>query len=1133
MDLSSRYEILDTIATGDFATVLRARDRDLGREVAVKQIHQQFLTDQQQLARYWREAQLLASLQHPNILTIYDVVRPRGWLILELMQGSLKERIRGGPLDLDSLRIVLAAGLNALHFLHTNGVIHGDVKPGNLLFDAQNRIKLGDFGLARRASSEEGSLLRGTTKYMAPELVSDQFGTVGPASDLYSLGFSAFELMCGSRFESLFPGLATFGRDQQIAWMMWHAAADRNLPEISRVLEGVPDDLARVIQKLVVKDQARRYQSAQEVLRDLTAGPPVVDRTSQEEDREAAAGAEAARKKRRLRLVAVFATFFSLTLCLAMLFSGNEGKPPRLPRGEITGVFPDDWKMTLASSEDERVREVSFKPHDQFFVNDKPVRLRDLRQGDQVVVKRTRDEALGRWILEVHATRPKIDSGRITSITPPDQDGGSPAVLTVGQPDGQAPELTVSVSPPVEISLNGQAEVSGRPVELGDLQVNDRLVVHHVGQRTGRNAVKLIAQRLIKDVVGTLSRNVRDAKQPLTVVLGDGANQAVAVFPFAEDCQVTINGLPFKAPSDLRQGDKITFDHDSKVVRVRAHRILHHAGRIEKVHADKLEVILEGEGKPIVWLVGPQCKITLFGEPVGLTDLRQGDVLEITHDSLDLSDPKPMQIAAERPPDPTRWAILVGIQDYQDRSLTRLVHPVADATLLHRTLVKRYWVPDSQALLLTDQSLQRLERQISQQLAKVPAEGTLLVYIASHAYRDDQGRVYLAPKDFQLARISTTGLALQTLIDELEKCPAGQKLLLLDCSHAGTGQDLKRQPSTAEMIGTIEGPAGWAPLRTVTAVASCSPGQRGLAWEEKGHGLFAWCLAQGYAGSADQNRDKRIDPGELAAYLRPQMAAFLRPQMAAASPQLQATQTPALVEADNRPPRLAEEARKAVRKLAEHLQRKRIDFDLLGQHYAAAAGCAGAESESKLLYALLLLKGRRPQAAREQFGELEFGHPDWLIPLQGTAWAWFEERGYTAGLKKLQQLASQIAKRETAGEQDAERIAGILRWIGRLRQFAEIAAEKGFRVPPQSLAELDAAVAPPARALYEQGRRDSRDRKQEIENQAESARQAGNLASATQLTTVERYLLNNYAAFPFDEAQKQITDGLDRREPSY
>ena len=170
MESDLRYEILDTIAAGEFATVSRARDRDLGREVAVKQIHAQYLADPRQLARYWQEAQLLASLQHANILTIYDVVRPRGWLILELMRGSLKPAAEGEPMDLDQLRLVLANCLTGLHFLHGNGVIHGDIKPSNILVAPPNRIKLGDFGLARRASNEEGSLLEGHDEVHGPRV---------------------------------------------------------------------------------------------------------------------------------------------------------------------------------------------------------------------------------------------------------------------------------------------------------------------------------------------------------------------------------------------------------------------------------------------------------------------------------------------------------------------------------------------------------------------------------------------------------------------------------------------------------------------------------------------------------------------------------------------------------------------------------------------------------------------------------------------------------------------------------------------------------------------------------------------------------------------------------------------------
>ncbi len=316
MESDLRYEILDTIASGEFATVSRARDRDLGREVAVKQIHAQYLADPRQLARYWHEAQLLASLQHANILTIYDVVRPRGWLILELMRGSLKSAAEGEPMDLDQLRLVLMNCLTGLDFLHGNGVIHGDVKPSNILVAPPNRIKLGDFGLARRASNEEGSLLKGTTKYMAPELLSAQFGAVGAASDLYSLGFTAYELMVGSHFESLLPTLATFGRNRQLAWMMWHSTADVKLPDIARVLEGVPEDLAHVIQRLIAKDQTQRYRSAQEALRDLQAPASGAGGLAPAADLEAEAeAAAAARRKKRFRQLAMFCGGAAVVLC--------------------------------------------------------------------------------------------------------------------------------------------------------------------------------------------------------------------------------------------------------------------------------------------------------------------------------------------------------------------------------------------------------------------------------------------------------------------------------------------------------------------------------------------------------------------------------------------------------------------------------------------------------------------------------------------------------------------------------------------------------------------------------------------------------------------------------------------------
>ena len=210
MALTNRFEIIETLGRGDFATVYRALDRELGREVAIKQIHQQYLQDPKQLERYWQEAQLLASLEHPHIMTIYDIVRDRGWLVLELMQGSIGQLLAGRPISIDDLRMMILFVAQALHHLEQHKIYHGDVKPSNMMVDRGSRIKLGDFGMARRMVGDDGSLLKGTTKYMAPEVASEQFGPVGPHSDLYSLG--KFSSTTNSPFCSVTPGMCpSFG----------------------------------------------------------------------------------------------------------------------------------------------------------------------------------------------------------------------------------------------------------------------------------------------------------------------------------------------------------------------------------------------------------------------------------------------------------------------------------------------------------------------------------------------------------------------------------------------------------------------------------------------------------------------------------------------------------------------------------------------------------------------------------------------------------------------------------------------------------------------------------------------------------------------------------------------------------
>lgn len=1122
MDPSSRYEIVDTIATGDFATICRARDRELGREVAIKQIHPQFLHDPQQLARYWQEAQLLASLQHPHVLTIYDIVRSRGWLILELMQGSLKDRSGGRPIELDFLRTVLAGCLGGLQFLHTNGVIHGDIKPSNLLVDARGRVVLADFGLARRASNEEGSLLKGTTKYMAPELVSDQFGAVGPASDLYSLGFSAYELMCGEQFESLFPGLDTFGRDRQIAWMMWHAAADRRLPEIGRVLEGVPADLSRVVQKLVLKDQARRYPSARHALADLRTDPLLSDQLPDEEDRQALAAAEAAaRKKRRMRFVAIAACIFSLMLCVAQ-FLPERRPPPKGPpqpvHGTVTRVNPDAWTMAIIA--DGRAAELELNRYDEFRVNDRPCTLRDLLPGDEITIQDVTDDS-GRRIKRVLARRPETHVGHLKTVQ---ADEGC-FFLEIDEGDQKGKELYVAVPGQLEIVFNGRQTLDGRPVTIADLKPGDRTQLSHVAGETGRVAVELSVKRVVmlRGVIRKCSRS------QLTVDLGGDDHAAWPTFPFAKDCEITINGKRMigqrdLTAADLRPGDQATIAHDTHVVRVDAYQILGEGGTVRQVHFDAQTIdVVSPAGKVVSYLVGPQCKITLADEPAELTDLRDGDMVDVTHDSPGAANPKAITVTAHRPPDADRWAMTIGIQEYDDRTLTRLAHPVADAKLLHEVLLKRYAIPRQQAELLQDESLVRLEQTIPQWLGQIGPEGRAIVYFAAHAYRDGDGDVYLAPTNFDLRRPGTTGLALRWLVDQLEQCPAQQKLLLLDCCRAGPGDDLARQPSTAEMIASLSSVPGRSPLRTVTAVASCGPGQRGLSWPAKGHDLFGWFLAEGYSGAADKNRDNRIQPTELAEYLQRAMSA--------AGSQLGAAQTPVLVLPDDRPPRLSEPAQKAIRKLAATLRQARIDVETLQEDYTTAEQLAGEEPEPKLLFGIALMKARLRQDAITRLEEVKIDHPQVLLARQAIAWAHFRGKSYRAGLSELTDLIAAIPRPKAPSDSYTPEQQEVFQWTGRLRQFAQLVPRPVQQPPEASFHKIDQAVTlhgSRAQELCQKGRTESADRVTDFDRRIEEAQQRSDAAAVSKLTNVDRPQIANYAEFPYETGLGRILAGLDQ-----
>ena len=251
--LGERYELLDVIGAGGFCEVWRAHDRVLDRQVAVKILDARYARDPEALARFRAEGQNAGCLTHANIARVYDFGEPRDgdlpFLVMELVEGpTLADVLAEGPLDPARAMDIVAQAAAGLQAAHAAGLVHRDIKPGNLLLGPGGIVKVADFGISHTLDSTPltcTGIVIGSPGYVAPERASG--ARASQASDLYALGVVAYECLAGA------PPFEGTGLEVALAHL------NRPFPPLP---SRVPAGIAALVARLTDKDPGNRPASA-------------------------------------------------------------------------------------------------------------------------------------------------------------------------------------------------------------------------------------------------------------------------------------------------------------------------------------------------------------------------------------------------------------------------------------------------------------------------------------------------------------------------------------------------------------------------------------------------------------------------------------------------------------------------------------------------------------------------------------------------------------------------------------------------------------------------------------------------------------------------------------------------------
>ncbi len=259
------YEVLEEIGSGGMASVYRARQASVDRDVAIKVLHKSVDGKDESILRFQREARLIARLEHPHILPVYDFDgshNPPYIVMRYLSGGTLKEVISRGQLPFDEVGFLMRQLGAALDYAHRQGVIHRDIKPSNIMIDRDGNTFVTDFGIARMAGGTDSTItqagaLVGTPEYMSPEQLMGN-DEIDHRTDIYALGVMLFQMLTG---KLPFPA-------EPITALIFHHLQSP-VPSASALNETLPTAIDEIIARAMAKDARQRYETAGELARDV------------------------------------------------------------------------------------------------------------------------------------------------------------------------------------------------------------------------------------------------------------------------------------------------------------------------------------------------------------------------------------------------------------------------------------------------------------------------------------------------------------------------------------------------------------------------------------------------------------------------------------------------------------------------------------------------------------------------------------------------------------------------------------------------------------------------------------------------------------------------------------------------